>query len=108
MEVVDSLLFTNYFCGEVIEPNDDEYITEMDFEFYEIEDLVPFSFDNVRLYGAYASIMINDDDMLEKLNKYLDPYQNVEECQYLGIEKIPNIKEISKKFENFRKKNKKI
>ena len=52
--------------------------------------------------------MINGDDMLEKLNKYLDPYQNVEDCQYLGVEKILNIKEISKKFENYRKKNKKF
>ncbi len=108
MEVVDSLLFTNYFCGEVLDPDGDEYIAEMDFEFYEIEELIPFNFDTVRLYGAYAAIMINGDDMLEKLNKYLDPYQNVEDCQYLGVEKILNIKEISKKFENYRKKNKKF
>lgn len=97
LEIFNLILFTNYYCNEVSDPeydDTDEIYDTFEVEITDLSHLLDFDLDYVCLYGIYATIIsYNKQDKYSKIYKYLSlcTHHSLKDALNLGIEKIDNL-----------------
>ena len=108
IEMFDLILFTNYLCEEVGNPeydNQDEVLDTFEVDIEELRESLDFDLDYVCLYGIYATLDGNYPNKCEKVHQYLKKCQShkLEAAFDLGIEPIKNIENFKEEWKNYLK-----
>lgn len=94
IEIVDLLLFAEYICEEVGNPeydNSNEVYDTFERNIEDFKDSLDFDFNELLLYAIYSVIMSNCYNKNEKIFNYIK-YRNINITQVknIGIEEINN------------------
>lgn len=106
LKLFDSIIYTNYQCEEIGNPDYDD--SEEIYDIYDIDlstvsDLLSFDLNNLYSYAIYTTYFINNENKYYKIYNYLKdcPKIKLEDSYNLGIEKMNNIEDFYKKFANY-------
>lgn len=110
IEMFDLILFTNYSCEEVGNPEYDDsgdvYAT-FEVDITNLKDSLDFDLDYACLYGIYAVLASNYPNKCKKIYTYLKRCRgfNLEDALDLGIEPITNIEKFKNEYQTYLNKN---
>ena len=110
IEMFDLILFTNYSCEEVGNPEYDDSGDMHDtfkVDITDLKDSLDFDLDYACLYGIYAVLASNYPNKCQKVYKYLKKcsHHNLEDALDLGIETITNIEKFKNEYQTYLNKN---
>ena len=93
IEVFDLILYSNYICEEVGNPEydtTDEVYDSFDIDIMSVKEVLDFDLDYVYLYAIYSILISNYPDKNNKIYKYLSDNNHVKikDSLDLGIEQI--------------------
>lgn len=98
LNIIDLMLFSNYSCEEISNPeysDYDEVIDTFDMDINSLRENLDFDINTVILYAIYAIIMSDTSDKFKKIDSYIkDKHIDIRNCQNLGIEEIPDLDKI--------------
>jgi len=106
IEVLELILYTNYSCEEVENPeygDVDSVLDTYDVDINTSKEALDFNLDYVYLYLIYATLASNRQDKCEKIYKYMSDnyYIKIDDSLNLGIEEIKNIDKFYDEFKKY-------
>ena len=111
IEIFDLILYTNYQCEEIGNPeytDSIEVLDVFDSDIHKIRDSIDFNLDYVYLYSIYAVLIGDYTNKCERIYNYLKDYEylDIKEAIELGIEKVNNIDKLYEEFKEYLKSKK--
>ena len=108
IEIFDLILYTNYQCEEVGNPeytDYDEVLDTFESDLFNIRNSLDFDLDKVYLYAIYSVLIGQYTNKCERIYNYLKDcvYLTIQDAIDLGIEKINNIDVFYEEFRNYLK-----
>ncbi len=109
LNIIDLLLYSNYICEEISNPeysDDDEIIDTFDMKIGSLKENLDFDINIVILYAVYAIIMSDTSDRFKKIDGYIkDKCIDIRDCQNLGIEEVPELDDIYNEWLKYKNKS---
>lgn len=110
IEMFDLILFTDYSCEEVGNPefdNSGDVYDTFEVDITHLRESLNFDLDYICLYGIYAVLASNYPNKCQKVYKYLKKcsHHNLEDALDLGIEPILGLQSFKEKYKTYLKEN---
>ncbi len=98
LEIANLVLFSNYICEEIGNPEYDtpkEVYDTFEVDINDFKGNLDFNLDEISLCACYSILMIDNQNVCEKIYKYMEicTDKTIEPINYIGVEKIKNWKE---------------
>lgn len=110
LKYLDLILYTDYLCEEISDPmysDYDEVIDTFEMSFSDVCEELSFTKEYFYLTITYCVLLEYNEDKFDELYKYLkDKSINISDCVGIGIEDIPNIKDLCNEWEKYKESKK--